>query len=99
MKFLRSLGNIGMGILAMLLSILLQFILYIPVYLYYTTYLNIKGIAANADFLTLINNIVSSMFSMNLVVYATVIWGIAGIFVFSLWYKRISSNTPFKYSY
>lgn len=94
MKFLRSLGNIGMGILAMLLSILLQFILYIPVYLYYTTYLNIKGIAANADFLTLINNIVSSMFSMNLVVYATVIWGIAGIFVFSLWYKRISSNTP-----
>ena len=94
MKFLRSLGNIGMGILAMIVSVLLQLILFVPVYIYYTTIIGIHGSVTNVDFLTLLDQIAKSIFSMDLTVYATIIWGICGIFVFSLWYRRISSTTP-----
>lgn len=94
MNFLRKLGNVAMGFLALVVSVLLQFILYIPAYLYYVTYHNIQGLTGNADLLTLISNMISTMFNMNLIVYATVIWGICGIFVFYLWYRRVSANTP-----
>ncbi|MCR5373939.1 MAG: CPBP family intramembrane metalloprotease [Lachnospiraceae bacterium] len=94
MKFIRSLGNIGMGILSMIVSVLLQLVLFIPVYIYYTTIIGIHGTMTDIDFLTILDQIANSIFSMDLAVYATVIWGICGIFVFSLWYKRISSTTP-----
>ena len=94
MKFLRRLGNVAMGFVALILSVLLQAILYIPVYIYYITYSNIKGAANNEDMLSIIENMLRSIVNMDLIVYSTVAWGICGIFVFYLWYKRVTSTTP-----
>ena len=94
MKFLRRLGNVAMGFIALILSVLLQAILYIPVYIYYITYSNIKGAANNEDMLSIIENMLKSIVNMDLIVYSTVAWGICGIFVFYLWYKRVTSTTP-----
>lgn len=89
-KFLKGVLNIFMALVAFFASILLQGVLILPVMFYYMSSLKAMGKLENgAGFVELLKGITKLS---DLAVWVTVAWGILGIFVFLLWYKRVTKE-------